>query len=169
MTYIIDAYNVIKKWETYKNKKIDIFSFLNTVSKFSDYSQEKIIVVFDGKNKNEDLIQSKYTNIQIIFSGIKSTADSVIEKLITEKNDKKIKLITSDKAEYESGLAENCIIISPAQFYDITKNLMQESNKINTKAEKINKKKWFTLSEIIDKEILKKLDDNYENENKKTN
>lgn len=106
---IIDGYNVINAWPELIKLKEDNFEharlrLIEILSNYSGYKGIRVIVVFDAHQVKGGVERKEHHgNIEVLFSGEGITADSVIEKLISEipLNHCKVFVATSDKTEQE--------------------------------------------------------------------
>lgn len=104
---IIDGYNIIYAApDTLKFKELSLehcrSKLISWLSNYSGYKNNKIIIVFDGKqgNSGKEQIEEIEGNV-IIFSKDGETADMVIEKLVSKflEDRHNVYVATSDFAE----------------------------------------------------------------------
>jgi len=101
---IIDGYNAlhyIPEFRKYISGDIEEgrHQLIDLVSNYQGYHGGKVTLVFDAhKTARIAKDRSAYRNIEIIFSRKNETADSVIEKMVYESDDKdSICVVTSDR------------------------------------------------------------------------
>jgi len=101
---IIDGYNVLHYIPAFKKYIAgDIeegrHQLIDLISNYQGYHGGKVTLVFDAhKTARIAKERSAYRNIEIIFSRKNETADSVIEKMVYESEDKdNICVVTSDR------------------------------------------------------------------------
>lgn len=98
---IIDGYNLINSWpELIKVKRKSIESaraeLFNLIQAYCDYTGEEGIIVYDGSQKERSVEKGNPT---VIFSKKGESADTVIESLVYNLDDKsKVKVVTDDRA-----------------------------------------------------------------------
>lgn len=99
---IIDGYNIINKWpRLIKAKRKSIESaraeLFDIIQAYCDYTAQEGIIVYDGSGRERSV---ENTNPRVIFSGKGETADTVIESLVYNLDDKsKVKVVTEDRAQ----------------------------------------------------------------------
>lgn len=97
----IDGYNLINKWprlmkakrESIESARAELF---NIIQAYCDYTAQEGIIVYDGKGKERSF---EDTNPRVIFSRKGETADTVIEAMVYNIDDKtKVRVVTEDRA-----------------------------------------------------------------------
>lgn len=161
---IVDGYNIINAWDKLKEvlqkegleesrKKLN-----QIMSEYANFTGQFVIVVYDAYRvkSNEDRIYSR-KNMKIIYTKEKQTADSYIEKFITEFGNKRyleITVATDDSAERQIVIGKGGNRITSVQLkVDIQNSRKKLQKSINTtKPTKIN-----SIKNIIEQETLQKL------------
>ena len=117
---IVDGYNVINSWQRLKrlrNKSLEFkrLSLISTLQNFSDYTGKEVSIVFDGNGVKE--LSKKDGSLSIIFSKKGETADTVVERLVyRRKNKKKILVATNDRIEQNMIFGMGATFINSADF-----------------------------------------------------
>lgn len=99
---IVDGYNIINKWphlKKAKDKSLDYArqQLIDIMKMYSDYTGIKVTIVFDGTDKsNLKINKEKNNNFNILFSKKSETADSIIERLVYNTNDKNGLIVATD-------------------------------------------------------------------------
>ncbi|MCD6436077.1 MAG: NYN domain-containing protein, partial [Clostridiales bacterium] len=123
---IIDAYNVINAID---ELKIDVEKdfekaredFVQKMIELSHYTKENVIIVFDAyliKNRKEK--KETLNGVEIVFTKYTQTADSYIEKLVTELSQNifnEIRVVTKDLAEQQIVMGKGAIRVLPRELY----------------------------------------------------
>ncbi|MBN1522455.1 MAG: NYN domain-containing protein [Candidatus Aureabacteria bacterium] len=152
--YLIDAYNVMHEWRSrckVSCQLLDVRSFLDIISPFADYRSEKIIVVFDGDHADAPSIKARYRNLEIIFSTNEASADSVIEKIVQEKQDSdSITVVTSDQIESDSAASSGARIMSPLSLWEIIESSRKDLDNAITRTRRSSRKKGFPIGDMFE-------------------
>ncbi|MBN2259324.1 MAG: NYN domain-containing protein [Clostridiales bacterium] len=123
---IIDAYNVINAIEELKRGIDHDFEkvredFIYKMIELGHYSKEKVIVVFDAytiKSKKEKI--ETRDGVDIVFTKYTQTADSYIEKLVSELSENinnEIRVVTKDLAEQQFVMGKGAMRVLPQELY----------------------------------------------------
>ena len=151
---IIDGYNVINAWNELKKLAEEQLELarerLNLmISEYTQYSGFNTIIVYDAyRVKNSESRQEKIKNLEIIFTKENETADTYIERFITDLGPKKfldITVATDDISEQNIVAGKGGNRISTRQLYI---DVINAKVKIDSKVQqtKISKKiHWKTL------------------------
>jgi hypothetical protein len=162
---IVDGYNVINAWEDLKKLSEENLEYarekLNyVISEYAQFKGYKTIIVYDAyKVKDSVTRYEKIKNLEIVFTKEKETADTYIERYITELGPKKfldITVATDDIAEQQVVSGKGGNRISTRQLYIEVNNAQV---KIQEKIQKTVKNKRNTLDDFLDKEMMEKLND----------
>ena len=162
---IVDGYNVINAWEDLKKLSEENLEYarekLNyVISEYAQFKGYKTIIVYDAyKVKDSVTRYEKIKNLEIVFTKEKETADTYIERYITELGPKKfldITVATDDIAEQKVVSGKGGNRISTRQLYIEVNNAQV---KIQEKIQKTVKNKRNTLDDFLDKEMIEKLND----------
>lgn len=139
--YLIDGYNLMHVYEETKTIiNDDILSardkIINLVCDFQGYSNYECVLVFDAYKNNIPITSiNKDSNIVIVYTKAKQSADMYIDEKVKELNEKyKIFVVTSDNYEQLNIIANNAYRISCKEFinkYDNYKERQKNKNKIN--------------------------------------
>lgn len=112
---IIDGYNIINKWprlikarqKSIESARAELF---NIIQAYCDYAGAEGIIVYDGKGKERS---AENTNPRIIFSRKGETADTIIESLVYNFDDKsKVKVVTEDRAQGDMIVGMGAFVLS---------------------------------------------------------
>ncbi len=158
----VDGYNVINHWpelremkdysyDTARNKLMEI------LHNYASFTGDKVILVFDGHLVQGNIEnKSKYGNINVVFTKDGETADSYIERCVNNIGRKtEVVVVTSDSLEQQVTFQRGAIRTSSLEFYFEVKEI---ENKIKKKSEKVIENKRNLLEDMVDKEILEKLE-----------
>lgn len=160
---VVDGYNVINAWTELKEladrsleEARDRLNFV--MEEYASFRGVFTIVVYDAyrvRSANERERETK--NLRVVYTKEKETADSYIEKWITQLGPKRhlnISIATDDMAEQQIALGKGGSRIS-------TRELLIEVQRIKKKIESKTGKPMIeknTLDHRIDGEILAKLE-----------
>lgn len=128
MLIIIDAYNLLKqiiRSSTATQPQRD--QFINIIKHYANLTNNKIILVFDGENKNYQNYIS-LGNITIVYSGYKKNADQHIKDLISNTKSSQMVIVTSDNKIIKFAHLYKITSIDSMAFYQLLKEKNQ-SNK----------------------------------------
>ncbi|MEJ8555218.1 NYN domain-containing protein [Tepidibacter sp. Z1-5] len=158
---ILDGYNIINAWKELKelaNESLEIArqKLAEIMVEHASYNGIKVIIVFDAYLvKGSRNVFKEYENLEVVYTKENQTADSYIEKLISQMNKRDIiKVATNDWAEQQIILGKGAIRISARELRlevdfaksKILKKTLQKKTKKNT------------LDSLIDEETLSKLE-----------
>lgn len=102
---IIDGYNVINSWQSFKkltNKSLEFkrLSLISLLEGFSDYYGKQTEIMFDGRDTKESL--QNHGNVTILYSNKRETADTLIERRVYKaKKPERILVVTDDRAQQD--------------------------------------------------------------------
>ena len=162
---IIDGYNVINAWNELKKLAEEQLELarerLNLmISEYTQYSGFNTIIVYDAyRVKNSESRQEKIKNLEIIFTKENETADTYIERFITDLGPKKfldITVATDDISEQNIVAGKGGHRISTRQLYI---DVINAKVKIDSKVQQTKISKKNTLEDFISDDIAKILDD----------
>lgn len=162
---IIDGYNVINAWNELKKLAEEQLELarerLNLmISEYTQYSGFNTIIVYDAyRVKNSESRQEKIKNLEIIFTKENETADTYIERFITDLGPKKfldITVATDDISEQNIVAGKGGNRISTRQLYI---DVINAKVKIDSKVQQTKISKKNTLEDFISDDIVKILDD----------
>ena len=162
---IIDGYNVINAWDELKKLAEEQLELarerLNSmISEYTQYSGFNTIIVYDAyRVKNSESRQEKIKNLEIIFTKENETADTYIERFITDLGPKKfldITVATDDISEQNIVAGKGGNRISTRQLYI---DVINAKVKIDSKVQQTKISKKNTLEDFITDDIAKILDD----------
>ncbi|MGE5627762.1 MAG: NYN domain-containing protein [Solirubrobacterales bacterium] len=162
-TIFVDGYNVINYWtelkeikdyslEASRNKLIEI---LNNYATFYGY---RVYIIFDahlvkGSLEKKEKVSDK---LYVVFTKEGETADAFIEKSVDEIGRKAdVSVVTSDSLEQQVIFQRGAVRVSSLEFYHEVKDA---EGKIKGNIEKKYTHKKHTLEEIVNKDILEKLE-----------
>ncbi len=159
----VDGYNVINSWP--ELKKIKEYSYeaarnelMEKLINYAAYNNCKIFIVFDAHMVNGGIGKKEKVsnNIIVIFTKEGETADSFIEKTVNKIGRKiEVCVVTSDSLEQQIVFQRGATRMSALEFYHEIKTI---EGKIKNRIEKKYSEKRFTLEDVIQKEILEKLE-----------
>jgi len=116
---IVDGYNIIFAWpelSALKDVKLEDARDL-LVSMLADYAamtRQKVTVVFDSHRRPDaEASQQTVSGVQVVYSGRKTSADHVIEKLLFEaKPNEEVTVATSDALQRDLALGRQIKTVS---------------------------------------------------------
>jgi len=161
---IIDGYNVINAWDELKKLAEEQLELarerLNSmISEYTQYSGFNTIIVYDAyRVKNSESRQEKIKNLEIIFTKENETADTYIERFITDLGPKKfldITVATDDISEQNIVAGKGGNRISTRQLYI---DVINAKVKIDSKVQQTKISKKNTLEDFISDDIAKILE-----------
>lgn len=158
----VDGYNVINQWEMLKNVKDDNLEYardklIDMLQEYATINNVNVVVVFDAHLQKGN-VENRITvgKIEVVFTKEGETADCFIERnvpLLSKKG--QVAVVTSDYIEQRITLQMGGLRMTPNElWYEIKlleKNI--EKKKKISYADEVNR-----LSDIIDKDILEKLE-----------
>ncbi len=157
----IDGYNVVNSWPNLKihmkDNNIDEAreKLIEILSEYQAYKKIDIILVFDAyKVKDSIRKKERFSNLEVIYTKEKETADTYIERkldLIGRKH--RVTVATSDNTLQQIVLSRGGIRLSSRELYYDVKNTKAEIRRKNQKI----KDDDFIKSIDINSETLKKL------------
>lgn len=166
---IIDAYNVINAID---ELKIDINNdfekaredFIHKMIELSHYTKENVIIVFDAylvKNRKEK--KENRDGVEIVFTKYTQTADSYIEKLVTDLSQSilnEVRVVTKDFDEQQIVMGKGAIRVLPRELYYEYKYMSRKIQKKYNKQEETAKDSLENRLSLKSREALKKIFDN---------
>ena len=166
---IIDAYNVINAID---ELKIDINNdfekaredFIHKMIELSHYTKENVIIVFDAylvKNRKEK--KENRDGVEIVFTKYTQTADSYIEKLVTDLSQSiinEIRVVTKDFDVQQIVMGKGAIRVLPRELYYEYKYMSRKIQKKYNKQEETVKDSLENRLSLKSREALKKIFDN---------
>ncbi len=134
---IVDGYNVIFSWDELKSvAKYSLNDartyLLRILSNFAAFTKCETVVVFDAYKVSPNSGEKYgYDNLKVVFTKENETADTYIEKLVSEigKNEK-VRVVTSDNLIQLSSLRFGVVRESSLEFYDDVKNSEKQITEI---------------------------------------
>ena len=159
----VDGYNVINSWPELKNTKDYSLEaarqqLIEIMSNYAAYRGYKIFVVFDAHMVSGSIEKKeKFSeNVIVVFTKEGDTADSFIERMINQIGRKfEVCVVTSDSLEQQLVFQRGATRMSSIEFYHEIKGI---ETKIRNRIDKHYSKKKHTLEDMVDKDILDKLE-----------
>ena len=161
---IVDGYNVINAWEDLKKLSEENLEYarekLNSIiSEYTQFKGYKTIIVYDAyKVKHSNIRYENIKNLEIVYTKEKETADTYIERYITQLGPKKfldITVATDDLAEQQVVIGKGGNRISTRQLYI---EVNTAGKKIKEQIEKKHTNKKNTLDDFLDKNMIEELE-----------
>lgn len=164
MKYIfVDGYNVIHSWPELQSIKEDSFEsarnkLIEMLRNYAAYTGVKIFLIFDahllkGSLESQEKVDER---VIVIFTKEGETADAFIEKYIDTIGRKtEVSVVTSDSLEQQTIFQRGAARISSLEFYHEVRAI---ENMIKNDIEKKYCNKKHILEEVVDKEVLEKLE-----------
>ncbi len=158
----VDGYNVINSWPGLREtKEYSLESsrknLIDILQNYSVYKNCRVFLVFDAHLVNKNIgSKETYGNLVVVFTKEGETADSYIEKYINSIGRKtEVSVVTSDSLEQQVTFQRGATRMSAMEFYFE----IQEMKKIiAAKVEKKHSQKRNLLEDIIEDEVLEKLE-----------
>lgn len=160
---IVDGYNIINAWESLKELSLlnleEAREKLNVIlEEYASYKGVFTIVVYDAYNvRGVSNRERTIGNLKVVYTKEKQTADSYIEKLITDLGPKKhlnVVVATDDMAEQQIALGKGGARISTRELWI---EVQSSKDKIKMRTTKPSMLKN-TLEGRIQEEVLQKLE-----------
>jgi len=163
---IVDGYNVLRSGSHYSALRERMPDFgdevynaarealINDVATFAGKDYEVLIVFDAANNRFSDGQPTKIGGMQVVFSPVGLSADSVIEEKAKQAAARgyEVLVITSDAATQWTVMGNNITRMSASGFY---KEIQEVHEEAASPAEKVSEKN--TLGERIPADVLKKL------------
>jgi predicted RNA-binding protein with PIN domain len=97
MILIIDGYNILKRQHGVRLIDDTIRKrFIHGVAGYARHSGNKVVVVFDG-GAHDDAYEEYGRGVQVVYSGMRETADDYIKRYVEKHSTKDLMLVTSDR------------------------------------------------------------------------
>src|ERR1700682_1086011 len=116
---IVDGYNIIFAWpELSALKDVNLQDarelLIATMADYAAMTRQKVTIVFDSHRRPDaEASQQEVSGVQVVYSGRKTSADHVIERLLFEaKSTDKDTLPTSDALQRARALARQIKTVS---------------------------------------------------------
>lgn len=159
----VDGYNVINCWPELKDIKEYSFEaardkLIEILNNYATYRGYSLYIIFDahlvkGSLEKRDKISDR---LHVVFTKEGETADAFIEKAVDDIGRKAdVSVVTSDSLEQQVIFQRGAVRISSLEFYHEVKDA---ENKIKGKIEKKYTHKKHTLEEVVNKDVLEKLE-----------
>jgi predicted RNA-binding protein with PIN domain len=126
MIIVIDAYNVLKQWNTGVISERQRSSFLRELSLYAQCKGHTIIAIFDGGDYDRAAKFNVY-GIEVIYSGQRLTADDVIQDLLKELSGYQVILVSSDRALEKEAGRRNILTLEAVEFYMFVRCFLEAS------------------------------------------
>ncbi len=160
---VVDGYNVINAWtELSEAAKLDLAvarDMLNDIlTEYLSYYNMEGYVIYDAYNVHTSEQREELSGrLHIVFTKENQTADSYIEKFITDYKNKRhyvLKVVTNDMAEQQIVLGKGAVRVSARE---LELNLQESRRDIKGQIDKVRHKKN-TIEHILDEHIMQKLE-----------
>lgn len=162
--YFIDGYNVINSWPGLKDTKDHSYDaareeLIEKIHNYSSFDGGEFYIVFDAHMVagNLEKVDKIDKNLYVVFTKEGETADSYIERKVNALGRRvEVYVVTSDFLEQVTIFQRGAVRISSIEFYHEVEKC--ERN-IKKKTEKGNYGERNFLEDIVDVDIMKKLDE----------
>ena len=162
-TIFVDGYNVINYWPelnrikeySYESARNRLIEILNNYATFKGY---KIYLIFDAHLVKGSLEKCEKASdkVSVVFTKEGETADAYIEKAVDDIGRKaEVSVVTSDSLEQQVIFQRGAVRVSSMEFYHEVKTAEEI---IKGSIEKKYTHKNHILEEVVDKDILEKLE-----------
>ena len=139
---LVDAHSVIFAWPELRalhNRRTSLArdELVKRLTSYQDVSNYRVIAVFDGQgSKNSD--SSEPAGIQTFYSSARSTADSIIERLVAKYGSHyDMTVVTNDRMEQQTATTFGAFTISVEMFLqwiqEADKGIQKELKKLRRK------------------------------------
>ena len=120
---IVDGYNIIFAWpELAARKDVNLQDarelLIATLADYAAMTRQKVTVVFDSHRRPDaEASQQDVSGVQVVYSGRKTSADHVIERLLFEaKPNDEVTVATSDGLQRDFALGRQIKTVSALTF-----------------------------------------------------
>ena len=120
---IVDGYNIIFAWpELSALKDVNLQDarelLIATLADYAAMTRQKVTVVFDSHRRpDSEASQQDVSGVQVVYSGRKTSADHVIERLLFEaKPNDEVTVATSDGLQRDFALGRQIKTVSALTF-----------------------------------------------------
>lgn len=159
---VLDGYNVINGWpRIQKIAEISLdearTALVDLMAEYKSFKGIEIIVVFDAYLvKGTKKLTERIKGVEIVYTKERETADSYIERLTGELSERNhVSVVTNDWAEQQMVLGSGATRITVRE---LVLDFEAAKGKIHRKSEKLDKIISNSISNNIDREILRKLE-----------
>jgi predicted RNA-binding protein with PIN domain len=133
MPVIIDGYNLLHSIQNISEGfgSINDIQMCRIVGQYLGLVGEQGVVVFDGTGPPEKSGFDNIRNLEVVFSGLRSDADTVIEtKIKASTAPKRLRIVSSDRRLRNAARARKAAVTKSAEFwYDVQKRLNRKKSK----------------------------------------
>ncbi|WP_027308824.1 NYN domain-containing protein [Caloramator sp. ALD01] len=158
----VDGYNVINQWKVLKSIKDENLDYardklIDLLQEYSVVKNTHIIVVFDAHLKKGNIESRQMVgSIEVVYTKEGETADCFIERNVAKYSKKgQVYVVTSDYIEQRIVLQMGGVRITPLELWWEIESLKKDVYK---KSNVSYKDKTITLADVLDDEILEKLE-----------
>lgn len=158
----VDGYNVINQWKVLKSIKDENLDYardklIDLLQEYSVIKNTHIIVVFDAHLKKGNIESVQMVgNIEVVYTKEGETADCFIERSVAQYSKKgQVYVVTSDYIEQRIVLQMGGARITPSELWWEIESIKKDVQK---KSNVSYKDKTITLADVLDDEILEKLE-----------
>jgi predicted RNA-binding protein with PIN domain len=111
---MVDGYNVICTWDSLKRARGISMEYaremlVNMLVSYADSTGVRTTVIFDGVTEE---YTAPHGDVEVIFSGKKKSADSVIERLVYKEKDRECAVVVTSDAHVRNmvyGMGAFCV------------------------------------------------------------
>ena len=117
---LVDGHSIIFAWDDLRvlheqSESMARDELCRRMTHYQDCMRERVVVVFDGVGAKTNAKERSDDDIVVVYSGKGSTADDVIERLVSKyASQYELTVATRDRAEMETVMAFGGFCISPA-------------------------------------------------------
>jgi predicted RNA-binding protein with PIN domain len=133
MPVIIDGYNLLHSVQNIGEQSgaVSDVQLCRIVAEYLGLVGEQGVVVFDGIGPPEKSGFDNIRNLEVVFSGQRSDADTVIEnKIKASTAPKRLRIVSSDRRLRDAARARKATVTKSAEFwYDVQKRLSRKKSK----------------------------------------
>jgi uncharacterized protein len=154
---IVDGYNIIGSWDDLKKLKEKSMGsardqLISTLSAYSPWAWERIIIVFDGQSFGWERVDG----VEVVFTEGSESADTMIERLAAGLSARhRVEVATSDYAEHLAATGLGAVVLSaPA----LSERLAELRDSYKRRLADQPAGKGIMLNDILNKSILDNLE-----------
>lgn len=142
MPYIIDGYNLLhsihpapRRGGIHKegpdSEPISDIRLCRIISGYLKLIDEKGEIVFDGTGPRDKGGFDNISNLEVIFAGLNSDADTVIEdKIIASTSPKRLTIVSSDRRLRDAARKRKAIVVKSQVFWDNLQKQISRKRKV---------------------------------------
>lgn len=148
MPYVIDGHNLLHSIQKMSegSEQISDVQLCRIINEYLKFTRKKGEIVFDGTGPRDKSIFDNISNLEVLFAGLGTDADTVIEnKIKANTAPRRLTVVSSDRRVQSAARARRATAVKALIFWnDLCKRL---SHRKKTPKEPLAKYKGLTESE----------------------